>query len=180
MRGGKILIGLGISLTIIGGVCYSGAFNKIEPLKKMNTMKITSMKTDFAPAKELAKQYDEKQTKIQKLENYLNRYGSPLAAHADDFVNAGEAYGVDYRVLVAIAGKEQTFGAAWPGSSLNFWGYGGHRWDTICAAIWDYTWHMSIDYPALCQGNVYAASSYAESESWESGVGYFYSELCSL
>lgn len=112
------------------------------------------------------------------LQSYLSDHGSPLATYAQDFINAGDKYGVDYRIVVAISGREQTFGAAWPGSSNNFWGYGGYHWPDVPTAIWEYTRLLSQEYPGLCQGDIYgSASRYAESSTWAAGVSEFYGEL---
>jgi hypothetical protein len=118
------------------------------------------------------------QARYASLESYLSRYGSPLAPYAKDFVDAGDKYGVDYRVVVAIAGREQTFGVAWPGSSNNFWGYGGYHWPSVSTAIWEYTRMLSQEYPGLSHGDIYgSASRYAASSSWAAGVAEFYGEL---
>lgn len=119
-----------------------------------------------------------RQERNADLQNYLAGYGSPLASYAGDFIEAGELYGVDYRVVVAIAGREQTFGIAWPGSSNNFWGYGGYSWPDVRTAIYEYTRHLSDEYPSLSRGDIYgSASRYAASPTWASGVTEFYSQL---
>jgi len=119
-----------------------------------------------------------KEARNSNLESYLANYGSPLAPYARDFIDAGDAYGVDYRVVVAIAGREQTFGVAWPGSSNNFWGYGGYRWPDVPTAIREYTRMISEEYPGLAKGDIYgSASRYAASGSWASGVSEFYGEM---
>jgi murein DD-endopeptidase MepM/ murein hydrolase activator NlpD len=58
----------------------------------------------------------------QRISNYLRRKGSPLAPYANDFVRAGQKYGIDPRFLVAVSGIETGFGRA--GSGLaNPFGY---------------------------------------------------------
>ncbi len=112
------------------------------------------------------------------LQSYLADRSSPLAQYAQEFINAGDTYGVDYRIVVAISGREQTFGVAWPGSSNNFWGYGGYHWPDVKTAIWEYTRMLGQEYPSLCHGDIYgSASRYAASETWASGVAEFYGEL---
>lgn len=119
-----------------------------------------------------------KAARYASLANYLNKYGSPLASYAKEFIDAGDASGVDYRVVVAIAGREQTFGRAWPGSSNNFWGYGGFRWPDVPTAIYEYTRHLAEEYPSLSKGDIYSsASRYAASPTWAAGVSEFYGEL---
>lgn len=125
-------------------------------------------------------QAQERKAKARRaaLESYLANHGSPLASFAQEFIEAGDTYGVDYRVVVAISGREQTFGVAWPGSSNNFWGYGGYRWPDVSSAIREYTRLLGREYPSLCQGDIYSsASRYAASTTWASGVAEFYGEL---
>ncbi len=119
-----------------------------------------------------------KEARYASLQTYLAGYGSPLSAYAKDFIDAGDKYGVDYKVVVAIAGREQTFGVNWPGSSNNFWGYGGYYWPDVSTAIWEYTRCLSEEYPDLSKGDIYgSASRYAASSTWASGVSEFYTEL---
>lgn len=116
--------------------------------------------------------------RYESLQNFLAGYGSPLAPYARDFIDAGNKYGVDYRIVVAIAGREQTFGVAWPGASNNFWGYGGYRWPDISTAIKEYTRYLSEEYPALSRGDIYgSADRYAASPTWAAGVTEFYAQL---
>lgn len=118
-----------------------------------------------------------REARYVSLQSYLAGQGSPLAAYAKDFIDAGDKYSVDYRVVVAIAGREQTFGVNWPGSSHNFWGYGGYSWPDVSTAIWEYTRCLSEEYPALSKGDIYGSSSrYAASSTWASGVSEFYAE----
>lgn len=64
------------------------------------------------------------------LQNYLSQFNSPLKDHAQDFLDAADTYGVDWRLIPAIAGVESTFGKRIPGghdpeySSYNGWGWG--------------------------------------------------------
>lgn len=151
----------------------------VSTLTKIDTKVYNNIDVDVSQYMSQLEYEKSVRMRTEKLRKYLERFGSPLAPFSEDFVRAGDKYNIDYRILVAVAGKEQTFGVAWPGSSNNFWGYGGCSWSDISTAIWDYTWHMSIDYPNFCQGDVYAASSYAESGSWEADVSEFYNDICS-
>lgn len=134
--------------------------------------------SEMAMAVEQAEIRKAREARYGSLQNFLSGYGSPLSPYARDFIDAGDKYGVDYRVVVAIAGREQTFGVAWPGNSNNFWGYGGYRWPDISTAIYEYTRHLSEEYPGLSRGDIYgSASRYAASPTWASGVTEFYSQL---
>jgi hypothetical protein len=151
-------------------------------LSERNTEPVGNSYYNPAPSRQwseisIVMQQVEARKKRENLQTYLDNYGSPLAPYAGDFIDAGERYGVDHRVVVAIAGREQTFGVNWPGSSHNFWGYGGYRWPDIKTAIWEYTRHISEEYPGLAKGDIYgSASRYAASSTWASGVAEFYGE----
>ena len=54
---------------------------------------------------------------------YLTEYNSPLAYHAQDFIDAADEYGVDWKLVPSIAGVESTFGKQIPGG-YNAWGWG--------------------------------------------------------
>lgn len=63
-------------------------------------------------------------TRIEKLTLFLERYDSPLAPYARTFVEAADVYGLDWRLVAAIAGVESTFGKQIPFNSYNAWGWG--------------------------------------------------------
>lgn len=56
--------------------------------------------------------------------NYLRRYASPLEPHAEYLVQTSDKYGLDYRLLVAIAQQESNLCKRIPENSHNCWGYG--------------------------------------------------------
>lgn len=60
----------------------------------------------------------------EQLENYLKSHNSPLAEEADTFVQTADEYGLDWKLVAAIAGVESTFGKRVPYQSYNAWGWG--------------------------------------------------------
>lgn len=72
-------------------------------------------------------------TKI--LSEYLARFNSPLQYHAQDFIDASQVYGLDWRMLPAIAGVESTFGKQIPGG-FNAWGWGVYGSQAIYFKSW--------------------------------------------
>ena len=56
--------------------------------------------------------------------NYLKRYNSPLLPHAEEIVSISDKYGLDWRLLVAIAQQESNLCKKIPKDSYNCWGYG--------------------------------------------------------
>lgn len=77
----------------------------------------------------------------ESIQRYLQRKDSPLAKYANEFVGAGEKYGIDPRLLVAISGIESGFGKN-TFRPYNAWGWSGsnfHSWeqgiDTVAAGL---------------------------------------------
>lgn len=58
------------------------------------------------------------------LRNFFTKYQSPLYDLADDIVSASDKYGIDYRLLPAIAMQESGLCKHAPDDSYNCWGYG--------------------------------------------------------
>lgn len=62
--------------------------------------------------------------KAEKVKFFLQKYNSPLEPYSVDIVNAAEEYGLDYRLIPAIAMKESTLCKKIPIGSNNCWGFG--------------------------------------------------------
>lgn len=60
----------------------------------------------------------------EKIRQFLARYNSPLEPYAVDLVQASDQYGLDHRLLVAIAMQESTLCKKIPENSYNCWGFG--------------------------------------------------------
>lgn len=58
------------------------------------------------------------------LKKFLTKYNSPLAPLSDYIVLQSDKYGVDYRLIPAIAMQESTGCKFIPDNSYNCWGYG--------------------------------------------------------
>ena len=58
------------------------------------------------------------------LEKFLQKYDSPLASYAADFVESADRYNLDWRLVASIAGLESGFGKRIPYNSYNGWGWG--------------------------------------------------------
>lgn len=85
--------------------------------------------------------------RIEALVKFFEKYNSPLAEFAREIVIAADEYGLDYRLLPAIAMQESTLCKKMPKESFNCWGFGiyggkvtrfsdyAHAIDTISRAI---------------------------------------------
>ena len=62
--------------------------------------------------------------RISIVTNYLSYQGSPMVGSAATFVAVADKYNLDWRLLVAIAGKESSFGKYIPPGPHNAWGWG--------------------------------------------------------
>lgn len=65
------------------------------------------------------------------IENYLKKHQSPLVPFAQYLVNISDKYGLDYRLLVAIAQQESNLCKKIPLDSYNCWGWGIHSRGTL-------------------------------------------------
>jgi hypothetical protein len=57
------------------------------------------------------------------LDQYLGRYNSPMTPYADFLFEMSEKYGLDYRLMVAIAQCESNLCKKAPAGSYNCWGF---------------------------------------------------------
>jgi hypothetical protein len=76
--------------------------------------------------------------RVVTLENYLESHNSPLAPYSAHFIKTADKYGLDWRLVPAIAGVESTFGKRIPYNSYNAYGWanGAYHFDS---------WDESID-----------------------------------
>lgn len=73
-------------------------------------------------------------SRVERLSAYLATHNSPLVSHAADFVKESDTYGIDWKLVAAIAGVESTFGKRIPTGSYNGWGwavYTGRSYGTV-------------------------------------------------
>ncbi len=65
------------------------------------------------------------------IRQYLKRYDSPLVPYADYLVETSDKYGLDFRLLTAIAQQESNLCKKIPAESYNCWGWGIHSEGTL-------------------------------------------------
>jgi hypothetical protein len=59
-----------------------------------------------------------------KIKRFLDRYPwSPLRGHEGEIIYCADKFGIDYRLYVAIAGAESTYGKNYPKNNKNLTGY---------------------------------------------------------
>lgn len=125
------------------------------------------------------KQLDER-AKI--LSDYLASYHSPLQYHAQDFIDAANEYGLDWKLVVSIAGVESTFGKQIPGG-FNGWGWGVYGSQAIYFSSWRegiFTVSKGLKENYISRGltDPYSMNRrYAASPAWGRKVAYFMNDL---
>ena len=127
----------------------------------------------------------EKNVKVVKLEEFFDKYNSPLKSHSQDFVDTAEKYGLDYKLLPAIACMESSCGKNLIQESYNPFGWGIYGNQAIYFK--DYT--EAIDTVGKGISENYVAKGYDTPEEiapiytppnhvkWLSGVRFFINEI---
>ncbi len=116
------------------------------------------------------------------LHDYLAQYNSPLTDHAADFVEAADTYGVDWKLVPAIAGVESTFGKDIPGG-YNGWGWGVYGNQAIYFNSWrdgifTVTAGLKDNYISKGITDPYSINrTYAASPAWGAHVSYFLADI---
>jgi len=123
-------------------------------------------------------------SRVKILESFLNKYSSPLAPFASDFVKTADNYDLDWRLVASISGVESTFGKHVPYNSYNGWGWGIYGKNVIYFSSWEEgietvsrglrenyinKWKATNTYEI---GRIYAASP-----RWASNVNYFIEKI---
>ncbi len=107
-------------------------------------------------------------TRVIRLKSFFERYDSPLAPHAEKFIDVSDRYGFDWRFLPAIAGTESTLGLSVPRGSYNPFGWANGRcrfasWDqaieTVGKALYE-KYYLKGKRPLTVEqvGKIYAVS----------------------
>lgn len=85
------------------------------------------------------------------VEDFLNFYNSPLTPYSKLIVEVSDKYGLDFRLLPAIAMAESGAGKEIPEGSHNAWGYGIYgdqvmRFSSWTEAIEKVAYNLKVDY----------------------------------
>ena len=119
------------------------------------------------------------------VKNYLHKYNSPLEPFARQEVEISDKYGLDWRLLVAIAQQESNLCKKIPLGSHNCWGFGIYgnlvtRFDTYTTAMEAVAKTLRKNY--LDRGlntpeEIMAKYTPPSKGSWAKGVNQFLAEL---
>jgi hypothetical protein len=73
----------------------------------------------------------EEDARPEIIKNFLTSYKSPITPHAEFVVETADKYGIDWKLITAIAMKESGLCKIIPEDSYNCWGWGIHSAGTL-------------------------------------------------
>lgn len=113
------------TLIILIGIFLTLQKNTVQPLKTATSFNVTAAEPEVnnIQAEIIPIKINDSRPFI--LERFLK--GRPLAPYSDYMVEISDKYGIDYRLIPAIAMKESGGGVAMPEKSHNAWGFENGR-----------------------------------------------------
>lgn len=114
---------LGICILMLAVLSYSHSSDRPSILA-LHQFRPVSYAAIPAMQNVLGDQTMSQDARVEIVRQFLQQYNSPLEPHARDIVLAAEAYGLDYRLLPAIAMQESNLCRKAPKDSNNCWGFG--------------------------------------------------------
>lgn len=120
-------ITLGVSLFSIF------SFSKNEPVK-LDSTSVSGIKVYASLPKEFPTILGEAtmaDARVELVRQYLERYNSPLIDHSEFIVEMADKYGIDFKLIPAIAQQESNLCKVIPPNTFNCWGWGIHDKGTL-------------------------------------------------
>lgn len=119
--------------------------------------------------------------RAEKIRQFFAKYNSPLEPYADDVVKAADEYGLDYRLVPAIAMQESNLCRVIPPGSYNCWGFGiyGHtvtRFNDYKEAIYTVTKTLANNYKGnglITPDEIQKVYTPSSNGSWAYSVNHF-------
>ena len=119
------------------------------------------------------------------LKNFLLRYKSDLVPHAEYIVEISDQYGLDWKLLPAIAMKESGGCNAIPEGSFNCWGWGIHSKGTLKFTSYEEginTVAQGLKKNYLDKGfvsveDIMSKYAHPSSTTWAEGIYYFMNQM---
>ena len=123
--------------------------------------------------------------RTEAVRQFFERFDSPLEPHADDIVKAADEYGLDFRLLPAIAMQESNLCKKIPVNSHNCWGfgiYGGKitRFNDYTEAIYTVTKTLATKYKdkgLITPNEIMTMYTPGSDGSWAFSVNHFMDQL---
>lgn len=125
-------------------------------------------------------QVDAEEARVDVLKEFFARYNSPLEDYSSQIVAAADKYGLDYRLIPAIAMQESILCRRIPKDSYNCWGFGIHggevkKFSDFGQAIETVTKTLATEYHAkgLTQpAQIVSKYNPTNTNSWAENVSY--------
>lgn len=126
--------------------------------------------------------------RITAVKNFFKRYKSDLFPYAEEVVNVADKYGLDYRLIPAIAMQESNLCKKAPKNSYNCWGFGIYgkkvtRFENYSDAINTVTKTLAQKYKAdglETPEEIMSRYTPGSNGSWANGVNQFMDQLAIL
>lgn len=126
-----------------------------------------------------------KDARIETIRQFFAKYKSPLEAYAQNIIEDADKYGLDYRLLPAIAMQESNLCAKIITDSYNCWGFGIYgkkvtRFESYPEAIETVTRTLANNYIAGgldTPEKIMKKYTPSNNGSWANSVNYFMNQL---
>lgn len=127
----------------------------------------------------------EQDARITVVRDFFKRYKSDLFPYADEVILAADKYGLDYRLIPAIAMQESNLCKKAPKGSYNCWGFGIYgkkvtKFDNYADAIDTVTKTLANKYKANgleTPEQIMSKYTPGSNGSWADGVNHFMDQL---
>lgn len=127
----------------------------------------------------------EEDMRTTMVKNFFKKYKSDLLPYTDDVINAADRYGIDYRLIPAIAMQESNLCKKIPKGSYNCWGFGIYgkkvtKFDNYKEAIDTVTKTLAKQYKSNgleTAEQIMTKYTPGSNGSWANGVNQFMNQL---
>ena len=183
-------------LAVIAGVLFTGLI--INSVEEVNPKQVMSMNQEIQvnSGEETIKYMDsteieekilteavsiedaEHTRKVENIRIYLEERNSPLAVYAEEFVNAADTYGIDYRIVASISIIESS-GGIHTFRTYNAWGWGKKNFSSWEEGIWGVSEGLGKYYAKGLNTPAKIAPSYCppSASHWAKKVSFVMSEI---
>ena len=128
---------------------------------------------------------EDEDARITVVRDFFKKYKSDLLPYANEVVNAADKYGLDYRLIPAIAMQESNLCKKAPIGSYNCWGFGIYgkkvtKFDNYKEAIETVTKTLAKQYKASgleTPEQIMTRYTPGSNGSWANGVNQFMNQL---
>jgi hypothetical protein len=130
---------------------------------------------------------EENDNRVDALKTFFSKYKSELGPFADDVVKTADKYGVDYRLIPAIAMQESNLCKKAPEDTFNCWGWGiygknkvafksyNHGIEAVSRTLAEYKEQGLVE-----PDEIVKKYTPANTNNWSKSVSYFMEEIHSL